>query len=32
MRSMISLVIFVPLCLALFAILMEKLEATAFEN
>ncbi|MHC2546459.1 hypothetical protein ACUW9K_000192 [Corynebacterium hesseae] len=29
---MISLVIFVPLCLALFAILMEKLEATAFEN
>ncbi len=32
MESMISLVVLVPLCLALFAILMEKLEATAFEN
>ncbi len=29
---MISLVLLVPLCLALFAMLMEKLEATAFEN
>lgn len=29
---MISLVLFVPLGLALFAMLMEKLEATAFEN
>lgn len=31
-ERMISLVLLVPLGLALFAILMEKLEATAFES